>query len=126
PDLRGRDRRRDRRRSRDHPGAHLTDLELAALAARRAGELLVARFGRPVAVVDRKSSATDMVSDADHAAEAAIVEVLLRERRDDGLLGEEGSSATGSSGRRWVVDPLDGTTNYLYGFPQWAVSVALE
>ena len=77
-------------------------------------------------VVDRKSSATDMVSDADHAAEAVVVEVLARERPDDGLLGEEGSSAVGSSGRRWVVDPLDGTTNYLFGIPQWAVSVALE
>ena len=67
-----------------------------------------------------------MVSEADHAAEEAIVELLRDERPADGLVGEEGSSADGSSGRRWVVDPLDGTTNYLYGIPQWAVSVALE
>ena len=67
-----------------------------------------------------------MVSDADRTAEAAIVELLRAERPDDALVGEEGSAADGASGRRWVIDPLDGTTNYLYGFPQWAVSVALE
>jgi myo-inositol-1(or 4)-monophosphatase len=76
--------------------------------------------------VDHKSSATDMVSDADRAAEDAIAELIRRERPDDALLGEEGTAAGGSSGRRWVVDPLDGTTNYLYGLPVWAVSVAVE
>jgi myo-inositol-1(or 4)-monophosphatase len=67
-----------------------------------------------------------MVSDADRAAEHAIVEMLRAERPDDGLLGEEGTSEEATSGRRWVIDPLDGTTNYLYGYPAWAVSVALE
>ncbi len=67
-----------------------------------------------------------MVSDADRDAEALIRELLATERPDDGLLGEEGAQADGSSGRRWVVDPLDGTTNYLYRFPAWVVSVALE
>jgi myo-inositol-1(or 4)-monophosphatase len=67
-----------------------------------------------------------MVSDADRAAEDAITSLLRAERPDDGLLGEEGASVEGTSGRRWVVDPLDGTTNFLYGFPQWAVSVAVE
>jgi myo-inositol-1(or 4)-monophosphatase len=67
-----------------------------------------------------------MVSDADRAAEEAISALLRAERPDDGLLGEEGLSAPGSSGRRWVVDPLDGTTNYLYRYRAWAVSVALE
>jgi myo-inositol-1(or 4)-monophosphatase len=67
-----------------------------------------------------------MVSDADRAAEEGIVALLRAERPEDGMLGEEGSSVDGASGRRWVVDPLDGTTNYLYGIPQWAVSVALE
>jgi myo-inositol-1(or 4)-monophosphatase len=67
-----------------------------------------------------------MVSDADRAAEDAISQLLRAERPDDGLLGEEGLSAGGSSGRRWVVDPLDGTTNYLYRYSAWAVSVALE
>ncbi|MFL5780953.1 MAG: inositol monophosphatase family protein [Thermoleophilaceae bacterium] len=104
----------------------MTDLELAELAARTAGELLLERFGAPAAGLGRKSSATDMVSDADRAAEDAIAALLARERPDDGLLSEEGAAASGSSGRRWVVDPLDGTTNYLYGFPVWAVSVAVE
>ena len=76
--------------------------------------------------LDRKSSRTDMVSDADRDAETLVVELLRSERPEDGLLGEEGSSVTGASGRRWVVDPLDGTTNFLYGFPAWSVSVALE
>jgi myo-inositol-1(or 4)-monophosphatase len=67
-----------------------------------------------------------MVSDADRAAEEAISRLLRTERPSDGLLGEEGLSADGSSGRRWVVDPLDGTTNYLYRYRPWCVSVALE
>ena len=67
-----------------------------------------------------------MVSDADRAAERAITALLRAERPDDGIMGEEGAAVEGASGRRWVVDPLDGTTNYLYGFPQWAVSVAVE
>ena len=67
-----------------------------------------------------------MVSDADRDAEALVVGLLRAERPDDGLLGEEDASREGTSGRRWVVDPLDGTTNYLYGFPAWAVSVAVE
>lgn len=67
-----------------------------------------------------------MVSDADRDAEMAIQRILREERPDDGLLAEEGAQSKGQSGRRWVVDPLDGTTNFLYGFPAWAVSVALE
>jgi myo-inositol-1(or 4)-monophosphatase len=67
-----------------------------------------------------------MVSDADRAAEEVISSLLGAERPDDALLGEEGMTAGGSSGRRWVVDPLDGTTNYLYRYRAWAVSVALE
>ena len=67
-----------------------------------------------------------MVSDADRDAERLIRELLAAERPGDGLLGEEGSDVDSTSGRRWVVDPLDGTTNYLYRFPAWVVSVALE
>jgi myo-inositol-1(or 4)-monophosphatase len=67
-----------------------------------------------------------MVSDADREAEKSISRLLRAERPDDGLLGEEGLSVDGASGRRWVIDPLDGTTNYLYRYPAWAVSVALE
>jgi myo-inositol-1(or 4)-monophosphatase len=66
------------------------------------------------------------VSDADRAAEDTIRELLAAERPDDGLLAEEGSRAEAASGRRWVVDPLDGTVNFLYGLPAWCVSVALQ
>jgi myo-inositol-1(or 4)-monophosphatase len=86
----------------------------------------MARYGGPARGVDTKSSATDMVSEADREAEAAIAELLGGERPGDGIVGEEGADEAGASGRRWVVDPLDGTTNYLYGFPSWGVSVALE
>lgn len=67
-----------------------------------------------------------MVSDADRDAEEAITTLLAAERPDDGLLAEEGSEREASSGRRWVIDPLDGTTNFLYGLSAWAVSIALE
>ena len=67
-----------------------------------------------------------MVSDADRDAEALIRDLLAAERPEDGMLGEEGADEESRSGRRWVVDPLDGTTNYLYRFPSWCVSVALE
>jgi fructose-1,6-bisphosphatase/inositol monophosphatase family enzyme len=67
-----------------------------------------------------------MVSDADRDAESLIERLLREERPGDGVLAEEGAHSEGSSGRRWVVDPLDGTTNFLYGQPAWAVSIALE
>ena len=102
------------------------ELELAERLARNAGHLLLERYAGPASGVERKSSRTDMVSDADRDAEWLIRELLSKERPDDGLLGEEGSDSAGSSGRRWVVDPLDGTTNYLYRFPAWVVSIALE
>jgi myo-inositol-1(or 4)-monophosphatase len=76
--------------------------------------------------VDSKTSDTDLVSDADRAAEEVISSLLAAERPGDGLLAEEGSSREAASGRRWIVDPLDGTINYLYRLPVWCVSVALE
>ena len=103
-----------------------SDLELAERAARVAGDVLMRYYGRPPEGVSSKSSATDLVSDADREAERAVRELLERVRPDDGLIAEEGSRAEAASGRRWVVDPLDGTINFLYGFPAWAVSVALE
>ncbi|CAB4870514.1 MAG: inositol monophosphatase [Actinobacteria bacterium] len=82
---------------------------------------------RPAAlVVDTKSSPTDAVTEMDRGAEARLIDILLGERSTDGLLGEEGGERAGTSGVRWVVDPLDGTVNYLYGMPTWAVSVAAE
>jgi myo-inositol-1(or 4)-monophosphatase len=102
------------------------DLELAERAARAAGDVLMSYYGRPPEGLASKSSETDLVSDADREAERAVRNLLGAERPDDGLLAEEGSHTPGSSGRRWLVDPLDGTVNFLYGFPAWAVSVALE
>ena len=101
-------------------------LRLAEDVARAAGALLLERFRAPAEGVTSKSSSTDMVSDADRAAEALIVDAVRRARPDDGILGEEGGESYGTSGIRWVVDPLDGTTNFLFGIPQWAVSIACE
>jgi myo-inositol-1(or 4)-monophosphatase len=102
------------------------DLELGERAARAAGELLLERFGGPAEGLGHKTSDTDLVSDADRDAERVIRELLEAERPDDGLIAEEGSRHDAASGRRWVVDPLDGTVNFLYGIPHWAVSVAVE
>jgi myo-inositol-1(or 4)-monophosphatase len=105
----------------DHPL-----LELAVTAAHEAGALLLERFGGPASGVESKSSTTDMVSDADRAAERLLVERIASARPDDGLIGEEGGQRGGESGLTWVIDPLDGTTNYLFGYPVWAVSIACE
>ena len=102
------------------------DLELAERAARAAAQVLLSYYGRAPEGLDSKTSATDPVSDADREAERVVRELLAAERPDDGLLAEEGSRSEADSGRRWVVDPLDGTVNFLYGFPFWGVSVALE
>lgn len=103
--------------------------ELAALAdvvAREAGALLLDGMLRRRRHIETKTSGTDMVSEMDHASEDLIVASLLAARPDDGILAEEGSERAGTSGVRWVIDPLDGTTNYLYGYPGWAVSIAAE
>lgn len=102
-------------------------LDVAVEAARAAAEQLTSRAGDLQALrIDTKSTATDPVSEADLAAEDAIRAVLARRVPDDGIMGEEGDDVLGTSGRRWIVDPLDGTVNYLYGNPQWCVSVACE
>ena len=102
-------------------------LALAEDLARRAGALLLdGRAGRRAGLAT-KSSGTDMVTDMDRASEALIVDGLRQARPDDAVLAEEGSGHDGGgSGVRWVVDPLDGTTNYLYGHPCFAVSIAAE
>ena len=101
------------------------DLELAERAARAAGEVLVSYYGRAPEALESKTSVTDPVSDADREAERAIRDLLTTERPDDGLIGEEGTRVEGA-GRNWIVDPLDGTVNFLYGLRTWAVSIALE
>ncbi|MGX2994073.1 inositol monophosphatase family protein [Streptomyces sp. JNUCC 64] len=99
-------------------------LAVALEAARRAGDLL--RDSRPadLGVAATKSSAVDVVTEMDLASEKLITGLLAERRPDDGVTGEEGAARTGSSGVEWVVDPLDGTVNYLYGRPAWAVSIA--
>lgn len=100
-------------------------LNLAVRAARAAGDELLRRYGH-VAGLATKSSATDPVSDADRASEALLVGMIRAERPDDAVLGEEGASISGSSGLTWVVDPLDGTVNYLYQLDNFSVSVAAQ
>ena len=101
-------------------------IELAEEIAREAGAQLLEAFAGPAIDVEAKSSPTDHVSAADQAAEDLIRGRIAAARPDDGFLGEEGADDAGSSGLRWVVDPLDGTTNFLFGLPQWAVSIAVE
>ena len=110
-------------------------LELATSVAVAAGRLLLGSGGRPE-VVATKSSPTDVVTEADRAAEALIRDLIGDTRPGDRILGEEGGETDGTAGEgagaggksrvRWIVDPLDGTVNYLYGLPDWAVSIAAE
>src|SRR6266849_3231054 len=118
-------------------------LQIAVAAAGEAGRLLASWRGdeRPE-VVDTKSSPTDVVTEMDRRSEALITERIRAVRPGDAVLGEEGGQTAGGpavngsdlgasdGGRpgrvRWVVDPLDGTVNYLYGLPDWAVSIAAE
>jgi myo-inositol-1(or 4)-monophosphatase len=98
------------------------DSELAARLVRDAGTL-AARMWRADVTVTRKTSVSDIVTAADHAAEEAIAECLHRERPADGIVGEEGTVRPGQ--RTWFVDPLDGTYNYAMGVPIWCSAVAL-
>lgn len=102
----------------------IDDLLAVAVDAARAAEGVLRR-GR-ASGVDTKISPTDMVSDVDREAEAAVTGVLSSRRPGDGILAEEGTARSGTTGVRWVVDPLDGTTNYLFGIPQFCVAVAAE
>jgi len=99
-------------------------LAVAREAAQAGAAAVVERVGNH-GLVRTKSSATDPVTEADEAGEAAIRAVLAARRPDDGIVGEEGDDQLGSSDLRWFVDPLDGTVNFLYGMPQWCVSVAV-
>ncbi|MDQ6688109.1 MAG: inositol monophosphatase [Actinomycetota bacterium] len=101
-------------------------LELALGVAREAGELALRLRGEGVEVAGTKSSAVDIVTRADRASEELIHERLLGVRPDDGFLGEEGTERVGTTRVRWLVDPIDGTVNYLYGLASWSVSIAAE
>jgi myo-inositol-1(or 4)-monophosphatase len=101
-------------------------LDLALRIAREAAELVRSRRVDGVRVAATKTSITDVVTDADRASEDLIRELILAARPDDAILGEEGSDSAGTSGVRWVVDPIDGTVNYFYGLAQYAVSIGVE
>ena len=101
-------------------------LELAVTTARSAARLVEAGAARGIEVAATKTSDVDVVTESDRSAERLIRSALLDARPDDAVLGEEGDDVAGSSGVRWVVDPIDGTVNFLYGIPQYAVSIAAE
>ena len=103
------------------------NLELLALAekvALSAGELLLDRPNK--FELDEKSGALDFATQKDHQSEALIVSQILNQRPLDGLIGEEGANKESESGITWVIDPIDGTVNYLYGLPGWNISIAAK
>ncbi len=103
----------------------LDDYQLASALVREAGQLaLLMRMAGLES--QQKTSVSDVVTEADHAAEAYVLEQLQRCRPADGILGEEGSSVQGSSGRTWVIDPVDGTYNFLHGSTYWCSAIALK
>lgn len=103
-------------------GAEL--LKLAESVARATGSLLM---NRPDSfTLTEKSSAVDFATQMDQQAEEMIVKLLLAQRPDDGIIGEEGAARESKSGITWVIDPIDGTVNYLYGLPGWNVSIAAK
>ena len=106
---------------------HARDSALLALAeelAREAGELVASGRANGSGTIHTKSTPTDLVTEYDRASEALIVGRLAAVRPDDGIVGEEGAESAGSSGIRWLIDPIDGTTNFYYGLPGYAVSIA--
>jgi myo-inositol-1(or 4)-monophosphatase len=99
-------------------------LELAVDVAEEAAELVRRRRREGVEVSGTKSSPVDVVTEVDKAAERLIFDRLIEARPGDGFVGEEGASSRNESGVEWVVDPIDGTVNFVYGIPQYAVSIA--
>lgn len=99
-------------------------LDLATAAARQAGALLLNHYGREATGVDAKSTPTDLVSDADRRSEELIKEVISEKRPEDSFLAEETGADGGDGGLTWIIDPLDGTVNFLFRIPAWCVSIA--
>lgn len=104
--------------------ASAADLELAASLVRDAARLAASMRVDGVEA-QSKTHLSDIVTAADHAAEAQIVARLRSERPDDSILGEEGAAHEGTSGRTWVIDPIDGTWNFFHGFDWWCAALAL-
>jgi myo-inositol-1(or 4)-monophosphatase len=106
------------------PNLEALDIQFAIDIAVHAGQVLAQR---PESLqISTKSSSTDVVTHMDEQSERYIVEQIRRVHPTDGILGEEGTSVASTSGRTWIIDPLDGTVNYLYGIPYWAVSIGLR
>jgi len=99
-------------------------LVLAESIAIKAGELLVNRPSK--FELDQKSGVFDFATQMDHESEKLIVAEILTARPDDGLIGEEGANRESKSGVTWVIDPIDGTVNYLYDIPGWCISIAAK
>jgi myo-inositol-1(or 4)-monophosphatase len=112
--------------SNEPPGA--TELlDIAVAVVRPAAELARSMRVDGVEAVSTKSTATDVVTAADHAVERQVIEQLRARRPYDAIMGEESGTVNGSNSRvRWILDPIDGTVNYLYGIPHYAVSLAAE
>jgi myo-inositol-1(or 4)-monophosphatase len=114
----------------DHERATVVNLDLdelcriAASLAREAGRMVRDGRTRGIGQTASKSSDTDMVTEFDRASEQLIVNRLTHLRPDDAIVGEEGTDTDGRSGVRWLIDPIDGTTNFLYGLPGYSVSIA--
>lgn len=115
---------RGRRVTSGPTGSELAEIALAA--ARAAVGLVRERSRGVVSVADTKSSVSDVVTEADRASEELIRGLIRESRPDDAFLGEEGDDEAGTSGVRWIIDPIDGTVNFLYGLASHAVSIAAE
>ena len=101
-------------------------LQVATTLAKQAGDMALAGRKAGLHNVQTKSTATDMVTEFDRASEVLIVEGIRAARPEDAIVGEEGASVSGTSGVTWYIDPIDGTTNFLYDLPAWAVSIGAE
>ncbi len=107
--------------------AQAADLLALAMEISAEATAVVAKYAAErTYIIETKSTPTDLVTEADRETEALIVRRILGERPNDGLLGEEGANRESTSGIRWVIDPIDGTTNFVYGVPAYSVSIGVE
>jgi myo-inositol-1(or 4)-monophosphatase len=109
-----------------HDTDPLALVTLAEAVAREAAAAVALAASTERVGVETKSTATDLVTETDRATERLIVDRLLEARPDDGLIGEEGAGRPGTTGVVWVIDPIDGTTSFAYGYPAYAVSIGVE
>lgn len=100
-------------------------LNIATRAARKAGDIIARSSDKVYTLTITSKKENDFVSEVDQRAEVAVIETLLKAYPDHSILAEESGSHAGNE-FQWIIDPLDGTTNYIHGFPQYAVSIALQ